>query len=106
MTATNSTSGNFNTNVVKTCTIKRFDTGAADTETSYTFPASTKRFTITNDGTATIQFTFVSGETNTEYIKLPSSTSHFEGNIDVNANLTLYLRCPLANQTLEIVSWS
>ena len=105
MATINAVGGNVNTNVVSTCIIKRFDTGVADTETSYSFPAGTKRFTITNDGAATVQFTFTSGESNTEYIKLPTATSHFESNLGVNASLTVYLRCPVANQTLEIVSW-
>ena len=100
-------SGAQRTNVVTTPTIANFTTSATpNTETSYAFPAKTKRFSLKNRGNGMLKIAYASGQSGTTYWSLPPATSYEETEINVNTQVTIYLQSPIASQVLEVISWS
>jgi hypothetical protein len=74
----------------------------ANTEYSLTFPANTKQIMI-KSRKGTIQFSFISGQSGTNYITIPLGASYKEENL--GASLTIYFRSSKANDVLESISW-
>ena len=100
-------SGAQNTNVVTTPTIVNFTTSPTpNTETSYSFPAKTKRFSLKNRGNGMLKIAYASGQSGITYWSLPPATSYEETEINVNTQLTIYLQSTIASQVLEVISWS
>lgn len=93
---------------VTTPTVKRLTTSATpNTETSYVFPANTRRFKILPTGAHVIRFSYAAGETadGLDYFERYPFAEYAEDNIE-KASLTVYIRCKLAaSQEVQIVSW-
>lgn len=97
---------NVDTNVVITPTIANITTSAtANTETSFTFPANTKRFTVKNRSGGLIRFSYILGASGTTFFSIEPGTTYDETEIGA-ASLTIYLQSPSVSQILEIISWS
>ena len=76
----------------------------ANTEYSYTFPTNTKKFRLNVRGNAKLQFAFISGNTNTQYISVFPGNSHEETGLNIAS--TIYFQSNKANEVIEILSWS
>jgi len=100
-------SGAQRTNVVTTATISNFTTSATpNTETSFSFPAKTKRFSLKNRGNGLLKISYTSGQSGSTYWTIEPACTYEETEINVNTQVTIYLQSPIANQTLEVISWS
>lgn len=77
----------------------------ANTEYSYAFPANTKRFIMRVRGTGKLQFSFVAGQTATNYMTLFPGSVHEEAEINISST-TVYFQNSKANEVVEILSWS
>jgi hypothetical protein len=79
----------------------------AATEYSYAIPAGTRKILFKErSGGSIIQYCFVSGESNTNYLTLPPSTSKYLEAADIGGK-TLYVRCQAdAGKVLEIETWA
>lgn len=79
--------------------------GAAGTETAVVLPAGTKRYAIKARGNSRLQFSYVSGETNTTYwTEFPGFT--FEEDVVDRANTTVYVEANKNGEVLEIKTWT
>lgn len=79
--------------------------GTADTETTFSFPASTKRFLIRNRGGSLVKLSYAVGTSGTDYFSIYPSTDYWEEGIGASA-LSIYIQSPSPSQVLEILSWS
>lgn len=96
---------NTNTDSATTFTIKNMVATLANTEYSYAFPASTKKFKIKARGSAKLQIAFTSGNTATEYITIFPGVLHEEVGLNLVSS-TIYFRSTKPNETIEISSWA
>lgn len=87
-----------------TPTIVNIQTVLANTEYSYTFPNNTKRYRINTRNNAILQFAFISGQTNTQYIKINPGSYYEESGLDI-LTVTVYFRSNKAGEIVEILSW-
>lgn len=100
--------GATDTNVVTQNTIAWIDILAPDTEYSYALPAGTKRFTLYNEGSRTIQAAYAVGDSQVvgAWYPIAPGTSHFEE--EIGADQTVYVTIPAnvpGTQRLIISSW-
>lgn len=87
--------------------IANFPVVLASTEYSYTFPATTKKFSIKDrDGNAKTRIAFTSGDTNSKYITLDMGCTHVEEGLSTLAGFTVYFQSNKAGRTIEILSWT
>lgn len=88
-----------------TPTIANLTLTNANTEYSYSVPAYTRQFSVkTRNPLHTVKIAFSSGQSNTNYFTLDSS-SWYESMI-LAVNLVFYCQSPDAGCVLEIVLWS
>lgn len=79
----------------------------ADTETIVPIPAATRAFVIrVRGGNSKAQFSYVSGQSDTEFITMEYGNSYKEENLKLNAILNLYIQTNKANQVVELLTWS
>ena len=81
-------------------------TGSAGVETSYTFPALTRRIQVKSRGITTIQFSYTVGTSGTTFVTIPPRGVYTEENLCLTSSLTLYFQANKASQTVEILSWT
>ena len=74
-----------------------------DTETSFTM-TTIKRFKVINRGAVTVKYSYLAGDSGTNFVSIPPSSSSEEVNID-DQTVTLYLQAPSPSQRLEFVTW-
>lgn len=91
---------------ITTQTIANETVALADTEQSYAFPVSTKRFRLYNRGSGVIKWSFVSGDSGTVYVSLFPHTHYGWIDLDTSTSYTLYFQSPNANTILEIDTWA
>ena len=77
----------------------------ANTEYSQALPANTRKLLIRCRGAYAIKVAYVSTESGTKYLTVPSGMTYWEDLIQP-ATLTLYFQCATAAQEAEIVAWS
>ena len=77
----------------------------ANTEYSYTFPTSTKRYMMANRDSGTLKYSFSSGTSGTQYITLYPGDAAVADLLDTTAGFTVYFQSTKASQTVEILSW-
>lgn len=75
-----------------------------DTEFSQTITEGTQQLLIRCRGSATIKFTFVSGESGTKYITIRRGTVYSAANLNLLGK-TLYMQVDKASQVIEIEEW-
>lgn len=94
----------LNTPTVDTPLVTNVST-PVNSEVSHAFASDTKRFLIRARGNNRIQFSYISGQTGTNYFTIPKKNSYTEEDIINNGSLTIYLRTPGAD-TIEILEWA
>lgn len=77
----------------------------ADTEYGQAMPAHTKKFMVKCRTNYPVQLCFTALGSDTLYITIPPGQTYWE-DILYPLVTTLYFRCPVAAQVLEIVAWS
>lgn len=77
----------------------------ADTEVSQALPSSTKRFLVRARGKSRVQFSFNSGDSGSNFITISPGAVYSEDNLRLTS-LTLYLQTSLANEVVEVLTWS
>lgn len=77
----------------------------ANTEYSYALPADTVKFSLKIRGyTSSFRISFSAGGTLANYVSIPRGLSFHESEVKTAA--TIYISCPVAAQTLEILAWT
>jgi hypothetical protein len=77
---------------------------AKNTEYSYTFPVSTKKYRIAARGSAKLKLAFNSGESATNFVTIHPGNSYEESGL--NASVTVYFQSSKDSEVIEILSWS
>jgi hypothetical protein len=100
--------GSINTNIISqtinTPVIANINSVLANTEYNYTFPTNTKKFKFKARGNSKIQFSFVTGQTDKQYITIHPGGIYEETGL--GSNVTIYFQTSKANEIIEILSWS
>lgn len=98
--------GNLNVSISGSGTplIARISMPLAATEYSYTFPDGTKQFLIKLVNAQSLQVTYVSGDSSTNYLTVPRTCFYAESDLDLTSK-SIYFQCPVASQTVEILAW-
>lgn len=78
----------------------------ANTEYNFSLSSSTKRYKIKARGDTKIQFSFISGQSGSNYITIPMGCEYVEDNLTLTGSLTIYLQASKNNQVLEVLSWN
>jgi hypothetical protein len=76
------------------------------TEQSFTFPSTTKRYSLKIRGSAQLKISYVASTSGTNYVTIPSGCEYIEEDIVLTANLPIYFQCNKAGQILEIIAWN
>lgn len=76
----------------------------ARTEVSHVLSANTKQLIVRVRGVANLQLAFISGESSTNYITIPSGASL--SLTDLKTSVTLYLQTDKNSQVIEILEWT
>jgi hypothetical protein len=88
-----------------TPTIATLTAVAANTEYSYTFPASTKGFRLNHRTGKKVLIAFISGQSGVSYVTIWPGTFLTETSLDVSG-LTIYYQSPTAGSIVEVLSWA
>jgi hypothetical protein len=97
---------NISLTAKSTPTILTVPAALANTEYSFVIPSGTKEYRFRNRDNSRIQYSFVSGTTNTVYLTVKPGNIEVEKNLQLSSNLTIYFRTPKSNQNLELLLWS
>lgn len=88
-----------------TPTIVNVPMAVAGTEYNFTFPVSTKQFTVRTRLAAKLQLSYTLGATNTVFITAPRGTDYYETGLALIAPVTLYFLSDVAANVLEVTYW-
>lgn len=91
---------------ISTPTIENFSATVANNEYKITIPANTKQYSIRCRGQSKIQYSFILGESDTNYITIKPGSIHKEQNLKLVSDLYIYIRTSISDQTIEILKWS
>lgn len=86
--------------------IQNISIPTAGVEQSAIIPASSKRFSIRLRDLSVIQVSYVSGQSGSNFIKVPTGNEYVEQNLALTGPLTIYFQTTTNSQVLELVSWS
>lgn len=93
--------------VISTPTIYNIPLTTAATEYTVAIPQSTQRFELRiRDGGAKAQFSFISGQSNTNFITLGYGSSYSEDGLSLSSILNIYIQSNKSNQVLEVITWN
>ena len=97
-----------NTNITaSTPTIFNVPAALANTEYSQALPVGTKRFVAKiRSGRAKMQFAFVSGDTNTNYMSVPLGGVVDEQELNTTTPISFYFQTNQPSQVLELIVWT
>lgn len=98
---------NFNATVTDsttTPTIYNVNATLANTEYSQALSLNTKAIVVRARDMTTLKIAFVSGDTATNYITVPSGCTYNESNLNFSG--TLYVSSSKAAQVVEILEWA
>lgn len=100
--------GSIDVNIaaVSTPTIQNVVVTSSGTEYHITIPQSTKRYEIRCRGIAKMQYSFVTGETNTKFITILPGNIRVETNLSLTTDLDVYIEANKNNTTIEILTWA
>lgn len=100
----NDISGGGYSSVATNPTIINISVPSSNTELSYSLPTDTKRFIMRSRIGSKIQLSYISGESNVEFITINAGCVYEETGIITNS--TLYFQTNKSSDTIEILSWS
>ena len=86
-------------------TIANIVIAAANTEQSYSMPASTKRYLIKPRGNGSIKLAHVSGQSGTNYLTIWPGAVYDTWEIKADT-YSVYFQSPVAGLVVEIESWA
>ena len=96
----------FSPAVGGTPTIINVTLSLAGTEGSFVLPQDTTRFMIRSRQTAKLQFSYVAGQTNTNFLTIPKGANYSEEGLQVTSDTTVYIQSPSKpNIDVEITYW-
>ncbi len=78
----------------------------ANTQYSFTFPATTKKAFFQVEGNSKLQYSFTSGQTATNYISLHPGVGFEIEDLDLSGSLTLYFEASKAGDSLQVLYWT
>lgn len=78
----------------------------ANNEMSFTFPLFTKRFTFNVLGDSKAQFSYIPGQSGTNFKTIYPGNEYKETDLTLTGPLTIYFRLTKAGQKVEILSWA
>lgn len=90
--------------ILTTPNIANVAANVKNTEYSYTFPVSTKKYRIAARGNAKLKLAFNSGESATNFVTIHPGSSYEERGL--NASITVYFQSSKDSEVIEILSWS
>lgn len=91
---------------LKNPTLVAHEIAVADTEESYTCPATTRYIAIQNMSLKPVRVAYASGEVNgSNYYTLPPKSRKVLPELDSTGSYTLYFRSSLVGARLEIETW-
>lgn len=107
MSTFTSFAGNLNANLVQatTPTVSNVDLGLADTEYQVIIPAGTRQFLIKTRSGAALRLAFAVGDTSSNYLEIPKNCYWAQTDINTGGPLSLYVRCSVGTQVLEVLTW-
>lgn len=76
------------------------------TQSSVTFPATTKKVILKARGNSKLQYSFINGQTNTTFITIFPGNEEVIDNLSLTASLTIYIQASKASEILEVCSWT
>jgi hypothetical protein len=85
-------------------TIVNVSAATANTEYSYTFPASTKKFIMRSREKGIMKISYTSGGSGVTYLTVTSGSFYFEEYILFGG--TIYFQTNKSSDTIEILSWA
>lgn len=77
----------------------------ANQEYSFSIPSATKKFYFKARGMSKIQFSFLSGNSNTVFCSLSPGETYSEDTLKLDDSLNVYFRTSKPNEIIEIVRW-
>jgi hypothetical protein len=86
--------------------ILNIDAASSGTEYSFTLPENTKRYEMKLRQSATVQYSFVTGQTNTNYITMVRGTVHYEEGLKLSVAKTIYFEVNRDTTVLEVKYWT
>lgn len=95
---------NVSINSPDTPKIYNLSAPTARTEVSHVLSTNTKQLIVRVRGVANLQLAFISGESSTNYITIPSGASL--SLTDLKTSVTLYLQTDKNSQVIEILEWT
>ncbi len=100
--------GSINVNVggKKTPTIFSVSAPTANTQYQIDIPQATKKYRFRARKNSRIQYSFVTGTTNSNYITVKPGNIEVEENLILDSNLTIYFQTPKSGQEIEVLLWS
>lgn len=104
--ASRSTGGSGASGAVTNPVITNTTLTLANTEYSISLPSNTIRFMLRARNSSRLQLSYVSGESNTEYITLLPGVIYIEKEVSTSVSLTLYIQSNTAGEVVELVSWT
>lgn len=91
---------------VESPTITNIVIPLANTELSFSIPVTTKKCSLKLRGTGKLQYSFTSGQSNTNFMTIyPGSEENFS-EFDLTSGLDIYFQSNKNNEVLEILAWN
>ena len=78
----------------------------ANTEYVITLPQTAKRLLLRLRNSSRCQFSYIAGQSNTNYITMSAGVVYQEGELNLSAPLLLYIQCPKPAEIAEILYWT
>jgi hypothetical protein len=97
--------GDITLSQLSTPTIQNITAASASTEYNVVIPSNTKKYMIRNRNTGKIQYSFITGQTNTNFITIMPGNTIEETGLDLTSSLTIYFETSKPNQIIEVLSW-
>lgn len=78
----------------------------ANTEYNFSFPTTTKKFRIQSRSNSKLQLSYISGDSNINFITIPYGNSYEIDNLKLSSILDIYIQSNKNSDTLEIEYWN
>lgn len=91
--------------IANTPNIQNVAMTTANTEYNFSLPVGTKQWRLKNRGMGKVQYTFQSGDSDTNFFTLSPGAVHNYDSLALGAGLTVYVRNSKDGEVLEVISW-
>lgn len=90
---------------VSTPTLSNVSIALAATEQSFSIPSGTKRFSLKIRGNSNLNVSYISGQSGTNFLLVPTGSEYIEDNLYLASSLSIYFQSDKNTQILEIITW-